>query len=380
MAKLDHNIDAYRLAATTLSRLRSFLRRHLEAAYGPSWEKDGLPAEPASFLAQRRERENAVKWNSSSGLDLLDFAGFVNLYEVLSTQPRLLEGFSRLVPEPQALRLRFLELDTVLNRVAYARPVSESDVELLLGFDERLRGLATELQADAATTAAPAAEANAASKSPREATAAVEVTVEPEPLPTPAAPPAAAAPPATGSATAKAAAPHPEPSSPPAASRQHVQEPRERSSRGQGSGHGTPPSGSIPIPAAKDAQEAALPKEFTAALRRGDDATVLAALYQEITGLAEKIWSDAASARSPVWEAVRESSWYANRFSALRLRVVSDFYDLMRAVQERVADGKTRTDLHEFLKERNFAQVLMDLREFFRPLVASGRHIQGPSS
>ena len=74
-----------------------------------------------------------------------------------------------------------------------------------------------------------------------------------------------------------------------------------------------------------------------------------------------------------MWELVSESSWYRERFSVLRLRVVSNFYDLLRAVQERRASGGSRNDLHELLKERNFAQLLMDLREFFRPYVAPAR-------
>ena len=148
MGKLDHNLDAYRLAASALERLRALIRRHLEALHGPDWETEALPADPAEFLAQRRARESNVKWNPSSSTDLLDFAGFCNLHEILNTHPRLSDGFARLVPEPQTLRLRFLELDTVLNRIAYARPVSDSDMELLLGFDERLRQLVVDLAPD----------------------------------------------------------------------------------------------------------------------------------------------------------------------------------------------------------------------------------------
>jgi hypothetical protein len=362
MAKLDHNLDAYRLAAAALERLRALLRRHLEATHGAGWEKAGLPAETREILAQRREREAAVKWNSATGLDVLDFAGFVNLYEVLASVPRLRDGFSRLVPEPQALRLRFLELDTVLNRIAYARPVSESDMELLLGFDERLRALATDLPIDTVAEAAAPEEPSARLSQPAPA---AKVPLEPAATAqthAPAAPPAAAA-------TAAPASPSPSSGRPRAS--------EGRPARGQGGSQGPPTTGSIPVILSKETQGPAVVNDLDAALRRGDDSTVLTALYQEITGLAEKIWSDAASARSPIWEAVRESAWYENRFSALRLRVVSDFYDLLRNIQERQAAGNTRTDVHEFLKERNFAQILMDLREFFRPLAASSRQGRG---
>ena len=370
MGKLDHNLDAYRLAASALERLRALIRRHLEALHGPDWETEALPADPAEFLAQRRARESNVKWNPSSSTDLLDFAGFCNLHEILNTHPRLSDGFARLVPEPQTLRLRFLELDTVLNRIAYARPVSDSDMELLLGFDERLRQLVVDLAPDnenptarpssPATPAAPKRQA----KSP-ERQASPSPPSPPPPPPTPHLPaPAPAAPAPQPAADVPAAKPSGE---------QHV-DARERQPRGHAP---SPPTSGIktqpPAPASGTDDPSLSPKDLEAALRRGDDRAVLTNLYQEITGLAEKLWSDSASARAPMWELVSESSWYRERFSVLRLRVVSNFYDLLRAVQERRASGGSRNDLHELLKERNFAQLLMDLREFFRPYVAPAR-------
>ena len=132
--------------------------------------------------------------------------------------------------------------------------------------------------------------------------------------------------------------------------------------------HGTPGA-----TARNAGEEPGTPKDLELALKRGDDGVVLGALYQEITSLAEKLWGESAAAGAPVWERVSESPWYRDRFSALRLRVVSDFYDLLRAVQERRAAGSSRSDLHELLKDRNFAQLLMDLREFFRPFVTTTR-------
>ena len=364
MGKLDHNLDAYRLAAAALERLRALIRRHLEAAHGPEWQTAGIPDDPGEFLAQRRARENNVKWNPSSSTDLLDFAGFVNLHEILTLHPRLSEAFSRLVPEPQTLRLRFLELDTVLNRIAYARPVSESDMELLLGFDERLRQLASDLNADAAPSEQPAREAAPApvKAEPKRTARPPERAVLPAARPVPPPPP----PPMPRAA---------QPAPPPAAA------PREQPENSPGQ-TARPQTGSIRTtvnkPSAgatsRDAPDTPLgSKDLEAALKRGDDAVVLGALYQEITGLAEKLWGDAASVQAPSWDVVCESQWYRDRFSTLRLRVVSDFYDLLRAVNERRANGGTRAELHEFLKDRNFAQILMDLREFFRPLLGGGR-------
>jgi hypothetical protein len=373
MGKLEHNLDAYRLAASALERLRALVRRHLEAMHGPDWETAALPDDPAEFLAQRRARENSVKWNPSSSTDLLDFAGFCNLHEILNTHPRLRDGFARLVPEPQTLRLRFLELDTVLNRIAYARPVSDSDMELLLGFDERLRQLVVDLAPDndtpAARTASPATQAQARrqAKAPEKQPAPLPESPPPAPPPAPTSP----APPPTPASPAPQPAPEAPAAKPPG--ERHA-EARERQPRGHAPSPPTAGSKTQPVAPASAADEPLMsPKDLETALRRGDDRAVLTNLYQEITGLAEKLWGDSAAARAPMWELVSESSWYRERFSVLRLRVVSNFYDLMRAVQERRASGGSRNDLHELLKERNFAQLLMDLREFFRPYVTPPR-------
>jgi hypothetical protein len=381
MGKLDHNLDAYRLAATALERLRALIRRHLHATHGPDWETAALPDDPAQFLAQRRARESSVKWNPSSSTDLLDFAGFCNLYEILNTHQRLREGFARLVPEPQALRLRFLELDTVLNRIAYARPISESDMELLLGFDERLRQLVAELAPDAD---GPAGDDDAAPprtgagrparQAGRTAAAnAAEPALQAPPPAPPAQPPARPPDPVPAAAPPRhAAAPEEHPSEPaPAPSRER---PGSARAAAPPAGGRRPAAAATPPP--QEELPAVAPRELEAALRRGEDRTVLSSLYQEITALAERLWSDSASARAPMWEMVSESTWYRERFSALRLRVISNFYDLLRAVQDRRAAGASRSELHDFLKERNFAQVLMDLREFFRPYVAPPRHGQ----
>ena len=362
MEKLDHNVEAYRQAATALDRLRALIRRHLEADHGAEWEKAGIPDDPGEYLAQRRARESSVKWNPTSSTDLLDFAGFVNLHDILNVHPRLREGFARLVPEPQALRLRFLELDTVLNRIAYARPVSDSDLELLLGFDERLRQLISELAPEVEVAVGAASPPPAWSEPKRSARQSEQAT----------APAASAPPPPPPPPRAQAQAKRHEAGAP--SRREPAPEPAERPSRQQpGPAPATAAPGTAGTSVREAREESAPPKDLETALKRGDDGVVLNALYQEITGLAEKLWGDSAVSRAPIWEKVSESTWYRDRFSPLRLRVVSDFYDLLRAIQEKRAAGSSRADLHELLKDRNFAQLLMDLREFFRPFLAPAR-------
>ena len=46
-------------------------------------------------------------------------------------------------PRRQRVRIRFLELDTILNRIAYARPISESELGFLVTFADRLKKTAS---------------------------------------------------------------------------------------------------------------------------------------------------------------------------------------------------------------------------------------------
>lgn len=108
------------------------------------------------------------------------------------------------------------------------------------------------------------------------------------------------------------------------------------------------------------------PSRLREALQSGDDVTVLAGLYGEVTAIADGLWSDNSCPSPRLWELVRESPWYSENFTALRLKPVSDFYDLANSARERLLEGISRKQLQDFLKEHNFAQILLALRDLFR--------------
>ncbi len=338
MAKLDTNLDACQLSSDLLLRLRKIVRDNLRATHGQNWEVAGIPAEPREFLAQRQAREASINWNLSDSVDALDFAGYVNLYDIICAAPNLLQRFLPLAPDEHMLRIRFLELDTILNRIAYARPISEADLGFLVSFEERLKRAisapppAVEAEdalepsrakrsgpATAATSPVPLV-AVAAPQTPADQPKPVAAAVEPEPEPAP--------------------APGPSPAADPAA----------------------PEAVSSPATA-----PVLGPQEIEAALKRGDSSTVLTAIYQEVTSLADGLWNGSVVAmQSRTWESVRESQWYRNHFVKLGLKPISDFFGLFDASKEKMQAGTSRNDLQEFLKEHNFVQVLLALKDLFR--------------
>jgi len=133
--------EAYRIAADALQRTRAFVRRELEKLHGKAWESKGIPEPVSGFLRGRRERETGIMWRLPEIVDLLDYAGFGNLYDVIAANAPVLQQFAFILPDPSLLRTRFLELDVVLNRVAFARPLSDVELEFLAGFAQRLARL-----------------------------------------------------------------------------------------------------------------------------------------------------------------------------------------------------------------------------------------------
>jgi len=312
MTRLERNFDAYRLCAESLVRLRSFLRQELGRGSGATDDSLPLPDDLRSFLLQRQVREQGIHWGIGESADLLDYAGFANLFDVIAAHEALAQRFSLLAADINLLRSRFLELDTVMNRVAFVRPVSDTELEFLAGFDDRLRRL---------------------------------LSTKPEQVEAPVTTPAPAPP-----------QPRPEPASPGAGS-------SSRRVSTSGAKDDTAPR--------REAQKPASPPppprmDLEQILAAEDDTAILTALYQEITVVAEGLWAGGTPPLPRVFERVRESEWYRVHFVPLGLKPLSDFYDIAQDAKERLLSGVSRNQVQAFLEERNFAPLLMNLRDFFR--------------
>jgi hypothetical protein len=329
MSKLDTNLDACQMSSEILLRLRKIMRESLRAIHGEEWVATGIPEEIREYLTQRQAREASINWNLSDAVDILDFAGFLTLYEIMAATPQLLQRFLPLAPDASVLRIRFLELDTILNRIAYARPISEGELGFLVTFDERLK--------KSASAPAPAVEEAPAPAPVRPGRTAAAPT-----------PPAKVAPPPPPAPAPRGGAPAPQPKAAP-------QKPAA-----------PPEPEPVPAPVAAAAGPIG-PQELESALKRGDNKVILTALYQEVTALADGLWNGSvASLQARTWEQVRESQWYHDRFTKLGLKPISDFFGLFDTAKEKMGTGTSRNDLQEFLKDHSFVQVLLALKDLFR--------------
>jgi len=327
MSNLRTNLDTYRVVADILEMIRSVTRKVLTEQHGNAWEEVGIPQPMRGFLEQRRDREATIQWRLPDSHDLLDFAGFENLAEIILATKALEQAFSIVSHDSDLLRARFLELDAIQNRIAYIRPVSEVELEFAVSFSERLRRVGT--------SAPKAHEVRPSANAPAEA---LEEAVE---------------------------APAEEPDT-------SVIEPAPESDRKGRAGApekdakapdtGTKAKGKEKAPAVAHIST----KDLERAIQEGRDEPILTALYNEVTRLAEALWSETSALSTPSWDRVRESEWYERSFSRLSLKPVSDFYALHQQAGHRLADGASRTELQELLQERRFGEALMGMRELFR--------------
>lgn len=385
MEWLERNLEAYRLVTEVLSELRATMRRDLERIHGESWFRVALPDGLLDRLIESKEREKAIDWYESEYQQVIDYALFSDLLEIIELNAEHFQYIVRLAPSMALLHARFLELEVIRSKLGRTRPVSDGEVAFLRTFHKRF-------QAALAGVDGAAAVPSTASPTPptKSSPAAAEV-----------APPAPAAPTAEPSATnGGGASPRsdrvagdppqdttadpvpaddagesegtPPPSAGPRAAnqppRRAATRPPQRPARGA-------PAATAAVAAEDEQDEPDTDGRESAAgerpsllqsLEQNDSRNVLRELYREVTGIADGIWTSGTAPSTPIWDTVSTTDWYEGNFSRLGLRPLSDFYEVVSQVTTRIEDGVGRNELQKFLKDINFAQVLLALRDMFQ--------------
>lgn len=354
MEWLEQNLDAYRIVAEILNDLRSMLRRELERIHGPQWFREGIPDTVLERLIASKEAERSIDWYESEYQQVIDYAVFPDLLEILEHNAEHFPTIMKLAPSGPLLHARFLELEVMRSKLGRTRPVSESELSFLSTFHLRFR------KAIDALASGPDAQARPATAPPKTAPAPVEEPVEVDPPSSDDAPPATEAV-ADAVTHEPAAEPDPKPKPPS----------RPATREGSSPAPEAPPPGDEDEPEiVADVDEAPetqrTPVTLTSALADDDSKTVLRELYREVTGIADGIWSSDVLPAPIVWDEVCTSDWYEKSFSPLGLKPLSDFYEIISKVDEKTTHGVARKEIQAYLKQSNFAQVLLALRDMFQ--------------
>jgi hypothetical protein len=358
MEWIEQNIDAYRIVAEILNELRGELRHGLESVHGRDWPRAGVPRATLERLIERKEREKSIDWYETEYQELTDYAGFEDLLELLEHNPQLLSEVRKLAPSTALLHARFLELEVMRSKLGLARPISENELSFLGTFHLRFRKA---LEAQRGTPPPPVA-------------AAAEPRAVVEAAPTPAAKAAAATPVATVEIEEPPAAAEPEAAgvSHPGAS--PVTRPQVSSAppAAQSQWPGAQPGGDAhPVASAEVAPPPVVPPPperpaIDVALEGSDNRIIFRELYREVMEIAESLWTTDAPIQPRIWDKVRVSTWYEQNFSKRGLKPLSDFYEVVGQVWDRIRDNISRDELQEFLRRSNFAQLLLALRDMFQ--------------
>ncbi len=391
---LEQNIDAYRIVSEILGDLRRVIRSQLEAVYGDSWYRDGLPEDLFKRLVAAKERERSIEWYDGEYQQIMDYAVFADLVEILAQNQSHFPSLVALAPNMALLQARFIELDVMRAKLGRARPISETELSFLGTFHLRFRKAA----AETVPPSKPEGEAPEAEFEPEPSPA--EPVPESEPRASEASSPAARTVPADEpppSENRRASDDEAPPAAPPS---RKAEAPKRTVRVGSGDDHRAPASTPDTPPSAEQFESTAQPspssmsvsrdhvdaepsvsegesespvsqkfvgpEKLAEALEGSDNRTVLRELYREVTAIAESVWSADVTPAPLVWEQVTASDWYEANFSRLGLHPLSVFYEVTSKVEAMTRTGATKKEQQEFLKETNFAKTLLALRDMFQ--------------
>lgn len=101
------------------------------------------------------------------------------------------------------------------------------------------------------------------------------------------------------------------------------------------------------------------------ALRDGDDAVILKALHVEVTEIADGMLRRDPKHGHPVWEVVGRRGWLEEHRDEFELDPLEGFYSLADTFLDTFANEAKSSELKELLAEAGFSKMLLELREMF---------------
>jgi len=364
---MEDNLDAYRTIAEILHELRLIMRRQIEVAHGKEWYRTALPEGMLERLIDRKEHEKEIDWYEIEYRELIDFAGFRDLLDVLEKNPGLIPGLENLAPGQVMLHARFIELEVMREKLAMCRSISEKELTFLSTFHLRFRQALETARTRISQLPSQAGE----SAEPEETPEASPPEKKPKPTAKPAPKPKARTetktdePPPTEEGDAEPAKDAAEPEKKDDSPKRPPMRKAVSKTRPKAGGSKTTKKGSTPDDSHSDADELE-EAPLDVALKENDNRTVLRALYREVTAIAEGLWTSDVPPTANVWRQVRVSPWFEAQITKLGLKPLSDFYGIIDRVDERMRDGIAKDQLQDFLKDSNFAQILLSLRDMFQ--------------
>ena len=335
---------------------------------GELWYREGLPSDVFRRLVVRKENETPLDRFSGDYEELMTYANFRDLADIIVGNDVLKDRLTILEPRDGASLLdRLHELEEMRRSISSSKPANKDDEARLKGYFDEFRSAIKGAKAPA--DAAPQKKSKssskpAESKSEEETLDSIFDQDEPsEPAPTPR--PGRLVVKVSTSGLHKAAEnstsqPEVDPPSKPAmdwnsanAEVGSIETPVTHVSVRPGPGDSAPEG---PVEEAERVERA---------LRDGDDSAILKALHVEVTEIADGMLRRDPKHGHLVWEVVGRRGWFEEHREEFQLDPLERFYGLADTFLEAFASGAKSSGLKKILADVGFSKMLLELREMF---------------
>jgi hypothetical protein len=360
-----------------LVNFRRIVHRGLVNYSGELWYREGLPSDVFRRLVVRKENETPLDRFSGDYEELMTYANFRDLADIIVGNDMLKERLTILEPRDGASLLdRLHELEEMRLSVSAGKGASDDESERLQSyFDEFRTAIKRGKQAPKAPTPEPEPAPPSPSPPPppaeeetldsifeAEAEAEAEVDERPAPAPRSTRPGRLVVKvSADGLRDAGSGGESPSPAA-------ETTNPHGSSVASEVGSVETPVTHVSTRPGPKDDGEIGLVEEaegLERALRDDDCAAILKALHVEVTEIADGMLRRDPKHGHVVWEQVGKRGWFEAHRDEFELEPLSGFYELADTFLDSFASGAKSSELKTILSDAGFSKMLLALREMF---------------
>jgi hypothetical protein len=378
----ERAIDANRILTDLLVNFRRIVHRGLITCAGELWYREGLPSDVFRRLVIRKENETPLDRFSGDYEELITYATFRDLADIIAGNDLLRERLSLLEPRDGASLLdRLHELEEMRRSISRKTPATEEETEKLSSFYEEFRAAVKSgrKRRDEDGDGTPSAPPEVDKTEPEDDQESLpeEETLESifgpdEPSkPTPS--------PGAGRLVVKVSSDDlktiaAEPDSETELSHRSttpitdVSKDPDTPTTDVSGAPKTPTTDVTTVPHAEDeepAEKHGEPQSLEQAIERNDDAMILKALHVEVTELADGMLRREPKDDQLVWQTTTTSGWFDAKTEEYGLQTLEIFYTLADEYLEAYRNDAKASDLKKMLSEAEFSKLLLALREMF---------------
>jgi len=370
-------IDANRILTDLLVNFRRIVHRGLVNYSGELWYREGLPSDVFRRLVVRKENETPLDRFSGDYEELMTYANFRDLADIIVGNQALKDRLTILEPRDGASLLdRLHELEEMRRNLTSNGQVEKGDANKLSRYFDEFRNAIKRGKKQAPTPDETPKAAPATLPEPDHEEETLDSIFKPEdaPSPPPKNRPGRLVVKVSSGGLRKAAEnekpePEPEPETPSEAIEEPESETPSEPSLADGVGAVETPVTQVSLrnrPGDDDAQgpvEEA--EELERAIRDEDHGAILKALHIEVTEIADGMLRRDPKQGHVAWEHVGRRGWFEAHREEFELDPLVEFYGLAHSFLDAFSSGAKSSELKRMLADAGFSKMLLEMREMF---------------